>query len=125
MPGIAGEPIVFDKVEGAYCYDVDGNKYIDYVGSVRAQTLLLLLHRHLTSWRIPTHPEPLFTHPSCPSESASPVEALPPETSKAAPDPEAPRRLEWLGARHLRPQHPLQSCVETPSRSPQSLTPTP
>lgn len=30
---VGGEPIVFDKVEGAYCYDVDGNKYIDYVGS--------------------------------------------------------------------------------------------
>jgi hypothetical protein len=34
---------VFDKVEGAYCYDVDGNKYIDYVGSVRTQTFLLFL----------------------------------------------------------------------------------
>lgn len=30
---VGGRPIVFDRVKGAYCYDVDGNKYIDYVGS--------------------------------------------------------------------------------------------
>ncbi|GLC42716.1 hypothetical protein PLESTB_001130800 [Pleodorina starrii] len=30
---VGGGPIVFDRVKGAYCYDVDGNKYIDYVGS--------------------------------------------------------------------------------------------
>jgi glutamate-1-semialdehyde 2,1-aminomutase len=30
---VGGEPIVFDKVKGAYAWDVDGNKYIDYVGS--------------------------------------------------------------------------------------------
>ena len=30
---VGGKPIVFDRVKGAYCYDVDGNKYIDYVGS--------------------------------------------------------------------------------------------
>jgi len=30
---VGGNPIVFDKVKGAYCWDVDGNKYIDYVGS--------------------------------------------------------------------------------------------
>lgn len=30
---VGGEPIVFDRVEGAYAWDVDGNKYIDYVGS--------------------------------------------------------------------------------------------
>jgi glutamate-1-semialdehyde 2,1-aminomutase len=30
---VGGQPIVFDHVKGAYCYDVDGNKYIDYVGS--------------------------------------------------------------------------------------------
>ena len=26
-------PVVFEKVKGAYAWDVDGNKYIDYVGS--------------------------------------------------------------------------------------------
>mgnify|MGYP001807071418 CR=1 FL=1 len=30
---VGGGPIVFDRVKGAYCWDVDGNKYIDYVGS--------------------------------------------------------------------------------------------
>lgn len=30
---VGGQPIVFDRVKGAHCYDVDGNKYIDYVGS--------------------------------------------------------------------------------------------
>lgn len=28
---VGGEPIVFEKVKGAYAWDVDGNKYIDYV----------------------------------------------------------------------------------------------
>jgi glutamate-1-semialdehyde 2,1-aminomutase len=30
---VGGNPIVFDSVNGAYAYDVDGNKYIDYVGT--------------------------------------------------------------------------------------------
>jgi glutamate-1-semialdehyde 2,1-aminomutase len=30
---VGGEPIVFDHVQGAYAWDVDGNKYIDYIGS--------------------------------------------------------------------------------------------
>jgi glutamate-1-semialdehyde 2,1-aminomutase len=30
---VGGEPIVFDRGEGAYLYDVDGNKYLDYVQS--------------------------------------------------------------------------------------------
>ena len=30
---VGGEPIVFDRVKGSYIWDVDGNKYIDYVGS--------------------------------------------------------------------------------------------
>ena len=30
---VGGQPIVFDKVEGAYIWDVDGNQYIDYVGT--------------------------------------------------------------------------------------------
>jgi glutamate-1-semialdehyde 2,1-aminomutase len=28
-----GQPIVFERVKGAYIWDVDGNQYIDYVGS--------------------------------------------------------------------------------------------
>ena len=30
---VGGGPIVFDRVKDAYAFDVDGNKYIDYVGS--------------------------------------------------------------------------------------------
>ena len=31
--GVGGEPIFFERALGAYLYDVDGNSYIDYVGS--------------------------------------------------------------------------------------------
>ena len=31
--GVGGEPIVFERASGAYLWDVDGNRYIDYVGS--------------------------------------------------------------------------------------------
>ncbi|MGG6266943.1 glutamate-1-semialdehyde 2,1-aminomutase [Leptolyngbya sp. AN03gr2] len=30
---VGGQPIVFDRVKGAYAWDVDGNKYIDYIGT--------------------------------------------------------------------------------------------
>jgi len=30
---VGGQPIVFDHVKGAYIWDVDGNEYIDYVGT--------------------------------------------------------------------------------------------
>jgi glutamate-1-semialdehyde 2,1-aminomutase len=30
---VGGQPIVFDRVKDAYVWDVDGNQYIDYVGS--------------------------------------------------------------------------------------------
>ena len=30
---VGGEPIVFERGEGAYLIDVDGNRYIDYIGS--------------------------------------------------------------------------------------------
>ncbi|MBD2335449.1 glutamate-1-semialdehyde 2,1-aminomutase [Calothrix sp. FACHB-156] len=30
---VGGQPIVFDRVKGAYIWDVDGNQYIDYVGT--------------------------------------------------------------------------------------------
>merc|ERR1712100_888917 len=30
---VGGEPVVFDKVKGSKAYDVDGNEYIDYVGT--------------------------------------------------------------------------------------------
>ena len=30
---VGGQPIIFDRVEGAHCIDVDGNRFIDYIGS--------------------------------------------------------------------------------------------
>nr|AQX44591.1 glutamate-1-semialdehyde aminotransferase [Paulinella micropora] len=30
---VGGQPIVFDRVKGAYAWDVDGNRFIDYIGS--------------------------------------------------------------------------------------------
>lgn len=30
---VGGDPIVFERGEGAYLYDIDGNRYIDYIGS--------------------------------------------------------------------------------------------
>jgi glutamate-1-semialdehyde 2,1-aminomutase len=30
---VGGQPIVFDRVKGSYAWDVDGNQYIDYVGT--------------------------------------------------------------------------------------------
>ena len=30
---MGGQPIIFDRVEGAHCVDVDGNRFIDYIGS--------------------------------------------------------------------------------------------
>ncbi len=31
--GVGGEPIFFSRGEGAYLFDLDGNRYIDYIGS--------------------------------------------------------------------------------------------
>lgn len=30
---VGGQPVVFDSVKGSHVWDVDGNEYIDYVGS--------------------------------------------------------------------------------------------
>ncbi|KAK3183194.1 hypothetical protein Dsin_030480 [Dipteronia sinensis] len=30
---VGGQPIVFDAVKGSHMWDIDGNEYIDYVGS--------------------------------------------------------------------------------------------
>ena len=40
---VGGEPIVFERAQGAYLYDVDGNRYIDYVGSWGP---MILGHQH-------------------------------------------------------------------------------
>ncbi|HVW39435.1 MAG TPA: aminotransferase class III-fold pyridoxal phosphate-dependent enzyme, partial [Pirellulales bacterium] len=31
--GVGGEPLFFEKGEGAYLVDLDGNRYVDYIGS--------------------------------------------------------------------------------------------
>ncbi len=31
--GVGGSPVFIDRADGAYLYDVDGNEYIDYIGS--------------------------------------------------------------------------------------------
>jgi glutamate-1-semialdehyde 2,1-aminomutase len=41
--GVGGEPIVFDRAHGAYIIDVDGNQYIDYIGSWGP---MILGHQH-------------------------------------------------------------------------------
>ena len=30
---VGGNPVVFDRVKGSKAYDVDGNEYVDYVGT--------------------------------------------------------------------------------------------
>lgn len=40
---VGGKPIVMDRGEGAYLFDVDGNRYIDYIGSWGP---MILGHRH-------------------------------------------------------------------------------
>ena len=41
--GVGGEPVVIERAQGAYMWDVDGNRYIDYVGSWGP---LILGHAH-------------------------------------------------------------------------------
>ena len=31
--GVGGEPLFFERGSGAYLVDIDGNRYIDYIGS--------------------------------------------------------------------------------------------
>ena len=40
---VGGTPVVMDRAEGAYLYDIDGNRYIDYIGSWGPH---ILGHRH-------------------------------------------------------------------------------
>lgn len=64
---VGGQPIVFDRVEGAYIWDVDGNQYVDYVGTWGPAIcghahpeVLKVLHKALdkgTSFGAPSHLE--------------------------------------------------------------------
>jgi glutamate-1-semialdehyde 2,1-aminomutase len=40
---VGGTPIFIDRAQGAYLYDIDGNRYIDYIGSWGP---MILGHRH-------------------------------------------------------------------------------
>ena len=37
--GVGGEPVFFERAEGSYLYDLDGNRYVDYVQSWGASIL--------------------------------------------------------------------------------------
>src|SRR5881394_1733637 len=41
--GVGGEPLFFARGEGAYLWDLDGNRYVDYIGSWGP---LILGHAH-------------------------------------------------------------------------------
>jgi glutamate-1-semialdehyde 2,1-aminomutase len=41
--GVGGEPIFIDRAEGPFLFDIDGNRYIDYIGSWGA---MILGHNH-------------------------------------------------------------------------------
>ena len=73
--GVGGEPVFFAKAKGAYLWDVDGNEYIDYIGSWGP---MLLGHAHAeiadavrsaleagTSFGAPTEREVLFAEALC------------------------------------------------------------
>lgn len=45
---VGGDPLFIDKGEGAYLYDIDGNRYIDYLGSW-GPLILGHCHPHVTS----------------------------------------------------------------------------
>tara|TARA_B100000809_G_scaffold224918_1_gene235426 strand:- start:5862 stop:7148 length:1287 start_codon:yes stop_codon:yes gene_type:complete len=40
---VGGTPIIFERADGSFLYDVDGNRYIDYIGSWGP---MILGHRH-------------------------------------------------------------------------------
>ncbi len=42
---VGGSPIFIDRAEGAYLFDIDGNRYLDYIGSWGP---MILGHRHPT-----------------------------------------------------------------------------
>jgi glutamate-1-semialdehyde 2,1-aminomutase len=73
--GVGGEPVFFARGKGAYVFDVDGNEYVDYVGSWGP---LLLGHAHDeildaiaraaadgTSFGAPTEREVVFAEELC------------------------------------------------------------
>ncbi|WLD11275.1 glutamate-1-semialdehyde 2,1-aminomutase [Planctellipticum variicoloris] len=41
--GVGGTPVIIDRADGPYLYDIDGNRYLDYIGSWGPH---ILGHRH-------------------------------------------------------------------------------
>lgn len=41
--GVGGTPVIMDRADGAYLFDIDGNRYVDYIGSWGPH---ILGHRH-------------------------------------------------------------------------------
>jgi glutamate-1-semialdehyde 2,1-aminomutase len=77
--GVGGEPIFFARGEGAYLHDLDGNEYIDYVGSWGP---LILGHAHPDITRAVTEAAARGTSFGAPTEAESElcqliVEAVP------------------------------------------------
>jgi glutamate-1-semialdehyde 2,1-aminomutase len=72
---VGGEPVFFARAAGAYLYDVDGGRYIDYVGSWGPMILghahpeivaaITEAARHGTSFGAPTEREVLFAELLC------------------------------------------------------------
>jgi len=66
--GVGGEPIFFSRGEGALLYDLDGNRYIDYVGSWGP---LILGHAHPEVARAVTEAAAKGTSFGAPTEAES------------------------------------------------------
>lgn len=64
--GVGGEPIVMERGQGAYLFDVDGNRYIDYIGSWGP---MILGHTH------PVVVEAIQQAARCGSSFGAPTEA--------------------------------------------------
>eukprot|EP00456_Euglypha_rotunda_P081135 TRINITY_DN789_c0_g1_i11.p1 TRINITY_DN789_c0_g1~~TRINITY_DN789_c0_g1_i11.p1 ORF type:complete len:191 (+),score=46.18 TRINITY_DN789_c0_g1_i11:765-1337(+) len=41
--GVGGTPVIMDRADGPYLFDIDGNRYVDYIGSWGPH---ILGHRH-------------------------------------------------------------------------------
>ena len=54
---VGGTPLIMERGEGAYLYDVDGNKLIDYIGSWGP---MILGHKHPGLFIHASMPRPYF-----------------------------------------------------------------
>lgn len=66
---VGGGPVVFDRVKGAYAWDVDGNKYVDYIGTWGPAICGACNDEVCTGTELPPAP-PSPSHPVCTMHSA-------------------------------------------------------